>query len=71
MPSHFSDLGNWHAPCRAWDVGDRMVRNANTQGDILMTTRFEAVQRIAFSFVAALVLTTVLASTAVSFGPIA
>jgi len=48
-----------------------MVRNANTQGDILMTTRFEAVQRVAFSFVAALVLTTVLASTAVSFGPIA
>jgi len=36
-----------------------------------MTARFEAVQRVAFSLVAALVLTTVLASTAVSFVPVA
>ncbi len=36
-----------------------------------MTTRFEAVQRVAFSLVAALILTTVLASTAVSFVPVA
>ena len=48
-----------------------MVRNANTQGDTIMTTRFEAVQRVAFSLIAALVLTTVLASTAVSFVPVA
>ncbi len=36
-----------------------------------MFARFEAVQRVAVSLAAALVLTTVLASTAVSFAPIA
>lgn len=35
-----------------------------------MTIRFEALQRVAVSLVAALVLTTVLASTAVSFVPV-
>ncbi len=36
-----------------------------------MSIRFEALQRVAFSLVAALVLTTVLASTAVSVAPLA
>jgi hypothetical protein len=71
MSFYYSILANWHAPCKASHVGDRMVRNANTQGDTIMTTRFEAVQRVAFSLIAALVLTTVLASTAVSFVPVA
>lgn len=36
-----------------------------------MSARFEAFQRVAVSLAAALVLTTVLASTAVSFVPVA
>jgi len=48
-----------------------MVRIATLQGVVFMFARFEAIQRVAVSLAAALILTTVLASTAVSVTPIA
>lgn len=48
-----------------------MVRIAKKQREILMSVRIESLQRVAVSLVAAFVFTAVLASTAVSFGPIA
>jgi hypothetical protein len=41
------------------------------QGNILMVIRFESLQRVAVSLVAALAFTAILASTAVSLAPIA
>ena len=48
-----------------------MVRIANYKGNADMSARFESLQRVAVSLIAALALSTLLFSTAASINPIA
>ena len=64
-------LQDWHAPCNHLGIGGPDGPDRQVQGMKIMSLRFENAQRLALSFIGALMFTVVMFSAAVSVGPVA